>query len=191
MALSLLAGCEKGAKEGSESAGTTDEVKTEVAESEPITQIPDTDELSEFEKLAKAYIRPYFDEAGSVTEKTVSPGDYFDIWIVAEFSRDYPVNAAEFRLIMPEGVSLMGHTQNDSILVYMGKPEHDVMMAFHCSNGPKMWMVKYNCKASEDFNGGTVQVAQGSDLNYLGFTMCDADHTMIRATAGQAAIRRR
>ena len=156
---------------------------------EPITMIPD-EEFSEFEKLAGASLRPYFDEAATQTEISVSPGDYFDMWVIAEFEKTHPMSACEYKLDIPEGIDILGTTHSDSIVITMGKADRDFMAAFRCAHGPKMWVVKYQCKVGDDFKGGKVMTTKGQDLNFLGFTMCDAAKTMIRARPGEATITR-
>jgi hypothetical protein len=168
---------------GDETAGEESAAKT----SKPVQMIPD-EEFSEFEKLAKAYIKPYFDANGTQSEKTVKPGDIFELYIVSEFSEQYTMSAAEFKLVVPEGISVLASTNCDSTILNLGKYDVDFMIAFHCKSGPGMWLVKYQCKVDDGFKGGVIETQKGINMNFLGFTMCDVQKTMIKARPGKAVI---
>ena len=58
-----------------------------VPRGEPKSMIPG-EELSEMEQLANAKLKPYFDANASQTEKAVSPGDRFDVYMFAEYDKD-------------------------------------------------------------------------------------------------------
>lgn len=172
--------------------GKTDEAaqeRTQTAQKkEPIQQIPD-EGLTQFEKLADGYIRPCFDEAAQQTEKTIKPGDVFDVYVVAEFSTQYPMSTANYRLVLPEGVSVSAAANCDSTILTVGKFDDDFVIAFTCSTGPKMWLVKYICKSDPTFRGGTIEVQEGSTNKYLGFTMCDEEKTLVKAKPGKAVVK--
>ncbi len=154
---------------------------------EPVKMIPD-EEFTEYEKLAKAYIKPYFDANGTQTEKTVKPGDTIELYVVAEFSEDYTMSAGEFKLVVPEGLTILASTVCDSTILNLGKYDSDFAIAFHCASGPSMWLVRYMCKIEEGFMGGTIETRKGDNQNFLGFTMCDVQKTLIKARPGKATI---
>ena len=181
LVLGLTASC-GGA--GDETAG--DENATQTDE-QAVQMIPD-EEFSEFEKLANAFIKPYFDENGTQSEKTVKPGDRFDIYVMAEFSTQYSMSAAEYKLNIPEGITVMGSTNSDSTILNLGKYDRDFSIVFRCVSGPWMWLVKYQCFVEDGFKGGVVETEKGADLNFLGFTMCDVQKTMIKAKPGKAVL---
>ena len=145
--------------------------------------IPDAG-LSEFEKSAQGFIRPYFDPDGTVTSMDITPGSPFDVWVFAEFNDAFVMSGAEYKLLLPEGVSILSSAQSDSVIVTLGKPEVDFMVAFHCLDGPKHWLMKYICKADDDFQGGVIKTVQGDNLKFLGFVTCDVSKTEVRATGG-------
>lgn len=190
LALMVVVSCSTKEEEQADSE-VADAVQSESAialRGEPKTMIPG-EELSEMERLAQAYLKPYFDENASQTEKAVSPGDRFDLYVFAEYDKNYPMSAAEFRVVLPEGVSILSSTTCDSTILQFGNPEGDFMIAFHCSYGPKMWLVRYECGVDEAFGGGTIKTDEGMAMHYLGFTLCDVSKTLIRAKPGEAVLR--
>jgi hypothetical protein len=192
LALFVIVSCSKKEEDKAESepAGDAQGESAVALRGEPKAMIPG-EELSEMEQLAKAKLRPYFDENASVTEKALAPGDRFDLYVFAEYDKNYPMSAAEFRVVLPEGVSILSSTNCDSTILQFGNPEGDFMIAFHCSYGPKMWLVKYECSADESFAGGAVKTDEGMAMHYLGFTLCDVSKTLIRAEPGEAVLRRK
>lgn len=165
-----------------------EEAKTASEVKKPVQMIPD-EEITEFERLAKGYIRPYFDANATQTEKTVKAGEAFDLYVVAEFSPLYSMSAAEYCLVLPQGVTVTSSANSDSTILTLGKHEEDFMIAFHCTSGPKFWLVKYGCVAGAGTAGGTVSIEKGRNQGFLGFTMCDEPRTMIRAKPGQAVLK--
>jgi hypothetical protein len=180
--LSLVASCrgksEQAAKEQTQA----------LPKKEPIQQIPD-EGLTQFEKLANGFIRPGFDQSAEQTEKTVKPGDMFDLYVVAEYNPQIPMSTANYRLALPEGMSVVASANCDSTILTLGKYDDDFVIAFLCATGPKMWLVKYICKADPTFSGGTVEVQKGNDNHYLGFTMCDEQKTLVRSQGGKAVLK--
>jgi hypothetical protein len=184
--VAVLYSCGGGTDEGTQ----TQQTATQTQQRPPGTQaIPDQD-FSEFENLAAAYLKPYFDEAGTITSKKIEPGERFDVWLFAEFNELYPMSAAQWRIQMPAGTTIMSSLKSDSTIVMLGDAENDFMMAFNCFSGPRIWLMKYVCKASEDFAGGELETLPGNNLNFLGFTMCDATRTLIRGRGGKATLDR-
>jgi hypothetical protein len=191
MLVILICSCGGGKqKQKQESTSTKDTVTSAAEESPPIHMIP-PEGLSEFEKLINAYIRPYFDDKASVTEKSVAPGETFTVYIFGEFNEMYPMAGAEYKLSLPEGLEYVYETKSDSISMTLGKYSEDLMLAFNCANGPKFLMVKYVLKATDAFSGGDIETQEGDYKHFLGFSLCDEAATMVRAMPGKATLGRK
>jgi hypothetical protein len=173
---------------GGRDEGPAQQATKSSLEKKSVQMIPD-EEFTQFERLAQGYIRPYFDANATQTEKTVKAGENFELYVVAEFNPLYPMSAAEYCLVLPEGVTVMSSANTDSTILTLGKHDQDFMIAFKCSLGPKLWLVRYHCVASAGTAGGTVTIERGRIQNYLGFTMCDEQQTMIKAKPGQVTLK--
>jgi hypothetical protein len=188
--LVLVASCGKGdgGSKGSSGSGGGVTMDKPTNQTTPGQQaIPDAG-FSEYERTAAASIRPFFDANATISSIDVKPGSPFDVWIVAEFKDPFTMAGAEYKLVLPEGISMLSSMQSDSVIVTMGKHEVDYMIAFSCIKAPKEWLMRYTCKADEDFKGGVIETARGDNLNFLGFVMCDVSKTEIRATGGTAEV---
>ncbi len=189
MALVFLASCGKGDEAGSQTASND---ATPVVQERPPGRpaIPD-DEFSEEERIINASLRPFFDGEGTETEATIAPGEYFDIYVFAEYNEAFPMAAAEWRLLLPAEVSVMGEVRNDTTIANVGKYDQDFGIAFPCMADPRWWIVKYTCKAHEEFDGGEIELTRGTGLDFIGFVTCDNENTMIRAKGGTAVLKRK
>ncbi len=138
-----------------------------------------------------AAIKPYFDEMGTITEKSVSPGESFDVYVIAEYDEDVLMSAAEYRLILPAGVTINEAEETDSVLFRTGFPERDFVIAFRCTPGPRMILVKYLCKAQDNFAGGTVATEPGGDLSSIQCATCDFKPIVVNAEKGSAILKKK
>lgn len=190
LAVAVLGSCGKGNDQSTQTAQTTeqhDHATGQVERPKGKAMIPDA-EFSEFEEIAAARIRPSFNAEGTDTLKEIAPGDYVDIYVVAEFNELYTMSAAEYRIQLPPGISVMSWAKMDSVVITYGEHDRDFMLAFRCISGPHDWLIKYVCKASEDFAGGEIITLPGANLDFLGFTMCDATRTLVRGRGGKATL---
>lgn len=167
-----------------------DEDATKTVQSEPRQAIPD-DGPSEFDKLMQAKIVPYFDKAGTVTEKEVAAGEEFDLYVFGEYNKMYPMSAVEYMLALPEGIEVLTEAKSDSAVMSVGSYKSDFMMTFRCAEGPKFMLMRYRCKVKAPFAGGDIEIQEGSVHRFLGFTLCDDARTMVAAEPGKAVIRKK
>lgn len=188
LVLGLLVSCSGEKKQ--KSAESEDASTVMTGKGEPVQAIP-SDDTSEFDKLMQAKITPYFDAEGTVTEKAVSPGDDFVLYVFGEFNEMYPMSATEYMLALPEGMEILTEAKSDSAVMSVGSYKTDYMMTFRCSKGPKFMMMKYSCRANTAFAGGEIETRQGSVHHFLGFTLCDDARTMVAAQPGKAMLTRK
>jgi len=172
-------------KESETAATSTTESATESHSDAPRQMIPDTPDKPE----VHAAIRPFFDDKGLVTEKTISPGDKFEVFIFAEYKENISMTAAEYKLVMPSGVSILMAAETDSSTLRSGKPEEDFMIAFKCAPGPKVFLVKYSCQASQSFAGGDIQTAEGDLSKFIGLVTCSHTPEQYTADTGKAVLK--
>jgi hypothetical protein len=155
----------------------------EQSSEQPKQMIPDTED-----ETALAAIKPYFDENGTVTEKSISPGDRFDVFVFAEYEESESMSAAEYKLILPEGINIMASFETDSTTLQSGQPLKDFMIAFRCNPGPRAFLVKYTCLAGPDFAGGSIQTAAGDRSKFIGLVTCGHSPKQFTAEHGQAVL---
>ena len=101
-------------------------------------------------------LQPFFDEAGTVTELAVTPGENFKLYVCAQF----PVgmaNAAQFRLVAPDGVQLVKQTEVYGKTLTMGEWDRNFAMVFPCMEGVKrVHLMEFEFSTPADFSGGEI-----------------------------------
>jgi hypothetical protein len=187
MALAVLvftAAC-GGGDEG-ETQVADNSTETQIAEDRPSRQgIPDEDP-DDYVNSAEARLFPAFDSAGETAAKSVAAGEVFDIYVIGRFSELFAMAGAEYKMSVPDGITVLGATQTDSVIITMGKPDVDVSIAFRCMQGPGDWISKYVCKVDDGFAGGDVELFEGDNMHFMGFVTCDnKDQIPARTTAAK------
>lgn len=140
------------------------------------------------------FLRPYFDENGTVSELAVAPGETFTVFVVAEYEKPYSMSAAEFSLAVPAGVSVKEIANFMEKALTMGEYKTDYVMAFGCQPPRKFYLVKFVCSAEAEFAGGSIKTAPGinvRDESYLGFVSCEPQIEKVPATGGTATLTRK
>lgn len=140
------------------------------------------------------FLRPFFDEQGTVSELAVAPGEPFAVYVVAQYEKPYSMSAAEFSLELPEGVTVLEEIKFFEKALTMGQYDTDFVMGFSCEPPRKFYLMKYMCSTGTDFAGGVVKTLPGvneRDQSYLGFVSCEPQVEKISATGGTATLTRK
>lgn len=138
------------------------------------------------------YLNPYFDDAGTRTELAVKPGEPFRVHIFGETVEPYSTNAIQYRIVLPEGIDVMGTNEFEHKSVSTGDPRVNYMLAYDCQPAGRLRLVTYICNATPEFKGGEIQVQEGlpaTGINFIGFVSCE--FVELRATGGSATLTRR
>jgi len=136
-------------------------------------------------------IKPYFDAYASSTERAVSPGDGFELYVFLGYPDPYHVNALEYRLEMPAGVNIVAESKFDSHALTIGNPMEDFSMAYQCMPPGKFFVMKYECQAGPDFTGGEFRTTPGVNKYgklFLGVVTCQGEAEKIPAQGGTAVL---
>lgn len=149
---------------------------------EPVTSMP----------LEGLFIKPYFDEKGTVTEMSVAPGQEFAIGVWAETAEPYTTNAAQYRLDLPPGVRVTSVAEMEAKSVSMGNYAENFQIAYACQPSGRFRIVKYLCVAEPGFMGGEVKIDTGLDAQgtpFVGFSTCD--YQLAPSSMGSAILKKK
>lgn len=142
--------------------------------------------------LEGLFIKPYFDDAGTVTEKSVAVGEKFSIGVWAETAAPYTTNAAQYRLELPPGVRVTSVAELAAKSVSMGNFAENYQVAYDCQPSGRFRLVEYLCVTDPGFMGGEVKVLNGVDLQgspFVGFSTCDFQ--LAPSGTGSAILKRK
>lgn len=138
-------------------------------------------------------IKPYFDEDATLTQRAVSPGERFELYIVLGYPDPHHVNALEYRLEFPAGVSIVAESKFDHNALTIGDPLEDFSIAYRCIPPGKYYVMRYECEVGEEFAGGEIRTTPGVNKYgnlFLGVVTCDGDPVKVPAEGGIALLSR-
>jgi hypothetical protein len=176
-------GCGQKKEEAASTQEQTAAAKDDSKESRPA--IPDHKEAL----TGVPTLKPYFDENGTLTEKTVSPGETFDLYVIIGCGENDQITAAEYKLSLPKGITISREFDTDSLTMKSGKPEQDLWVAFKCSPGPKILLNRYACMVEDGFAGGSIATTEGEMSKFIGVVDCGPDPVQIPAEKGTAVLK--
>lgn len=136
------------------------------------------------------YLSPFFDDEGRQTELTVKPGQQFKVNIFAETVEPYTTVAFQCRVMLPEGVRVLGTDEFEQKNISTGNYAVNYMMQYDCHPVGRFRVVTYLCVAEPGFKGGEVRVLEGilgSGISFIGFVSCEL--VELRATGGVATLK--
>jgi hypothetical protein len=185
----LMSGCSKkeeratqepGGQSAAEMLPDTSGDKHEVI---PSSDVPET-------PIEGLSLNPYFDEAGTQTELSVSRGGQFKLYIMAQTVEPYPTLSAQLRLAVPPGISVLYTVETPKKLSSLGQYDFNYMVAYDCTPPGRFVVVSYVCQVGDDFQGGEILVQPGflaDNSSFLGFATCE--FVEVRASGGKATLR--
>lgn len=191
----VFTGCaEKEEAAGGHETQTASEASshTDSHEGESQSMIPDKVEPPTSTK--DVYLRPFFDEQGTVTEIAAAPGETFTLYIHAEYKEPYHMSAAEFSFQLPAGIKIISTKKFLDRVVSVGEHTKDYILAFGCEPPRKFFLVKYTCTVDDAFTGGTIELApgvSGTGEEYFGFVSCKPGTQKIPAEGGAVTLKKK
>ena len=195
-ALLFAAGC---SGEGDDAGGATETAQTP-AQSPPTTPPSTQGRAAIPEQIAgpaadDVVIQPFFDVGGNSTTLAVAPGENFSFYVFAEYAEPFHMTAAQYRVVLPAGVSILHEVKFSDRALTMGSYTESYSMAFECHKPGKWFLVKFNCLADDTFDGGKIEIvkavpAQGDP--YLGFVSCNTETPeKIPANGGSVSLNKK
>ena len=131
----------------------------------------------------------YFDEKG--TKRTLDldrDAREFDVWVIVHFPEEMQVAATEFKLELPEGVSIVNDRYNMDRTLSMGTFEHGLAERFPCTPGPMMVIHTLTLRAETPLENASIGLAPSENGNFIGVAECEEGYPRARARAYRALI---
>jgi hypothetical protein len=187
----LTIGC-GGNEETTESrAGIPEKATTTSAQESPGRQAIPPEMPDAVEGLS---IAPFFDEAGTVTELAVAPGELFNVYIVVAHP-GYEMSSAQWRMTIPDGVTMLGETRLFEHSLSIGDYDNIFAVTYPCQTSSEPYaVIKYNCMVTPEFQGGTIETVKAVSMHeekdppFIGFATCGVERDMVPAHGGTATL---
>lgn len=182
----LIAGC-SGESADSDSAGGDASIPssdTEPAEGTGTQRIPD--EVPPATSTEGIELALYGDESGSVTELAVTPGETFDIYMMALVEGTIRISAAQYRLELPDGITIFAEHKIIDRSMTIGDALENFNIAFRCVDPGIIALMRYTLESSDDFSGGEISVLEGIPPDspaFRGIVTCPDDGRPLKLPA--------
>lgn len=131
----------------------------------------------------------YFDEKG--TKRTIDLGrgdNEFDVFIIVHFPEEMQIAATEFKLTLPEGVSIVNDKYNMNRTLSMGTFEHGLAERFPCTPGPMLLIHTLTLQAETPLENASIGLAPSENGEFIGVAECEENYPRARARAYRAVI---
>ncbi len=131
----------------------------------------------------------YFDEKGTLRTLSLDGKQQeFDVYIIISFPADIEIAAAEWRLELPEGVSLINDKYILRRTIAMGLMDHGLSERFPCVSGPACILHTLTLHTDRELKNAEIAVLPSEEGEFLGVAECIEGYPRIRATSYRGVV---
>lgn len=131
----------------------------------------------------------FFDEKGTQRTLALGPNQQeFDVFIIISFPVDIEIGAAEWRLELPEGVTMINDKYILDRTISMGLMKHGLSERFPCVGGPTCILHTLTLHTDRELKNAEVAVLPSKDGEFLGVAECIEGYPRIRATSFRGVV---
>lgn len=131
----------------------------------------------------------FFDEAGTRRTLELDRGTReFDVYIIINFPADMEIAAAEWRLELPVGVTVVNDKYIMDRTIAMGKMDYGLSERFPCMSGPSCILHTLTLHTDGELKNAEIAVMPSKDGEFLGVAECIEGYPRIRATSFRGVV---
>lgn len=131
----------------------------------------------------------FFDE--NATKRTVRLGSdetQTVVYIVVHFPETMHISAVEYRIVLPEGVTIDSDKFYEKRAALLGTFETGISETFPCVPGPKLVLHALTLNIPRGLSNAELAIMTDPKGDFLGVVMCDETLTMVPAASYKAVI---
>ncbi len=131
----------------------------------------------------------FFDESG--TKRTLKLGrnqKEFDVYIIVQFPEDMEIAAVEWRLVLPEGVTIVNDKYVMERSLVMGVMEHGISERFPCAGGPAFLIHTLTLNTDTKLENAEIAIMPSEDGDFLGIAECIEGFPRMRAISYKGVV---
>ncbi|HUV36857.1 MAG TPA: hypothetical protein VMX58_07965 [Patescibacteria group bacterium] len=131
----------------------------------------------------------FFDEKG--TRRTLDldrDQKEFDVYIIINFPEDIEIAAAEWRLELPEGISVINDKYILNRTISMGLMDYGLSERFPCVSGPSCLLHTLTLRTDRELKNAEIAVLPSTEGEFLGVAECTEGYPQIRATSFRGVV---
>lgn len=131
----------------------------------------------------------FFDEEGTKRILTLGKDQKeFDVYIIVSFPEEMEIAAVEWRIVLPEGVSIVNDKYYFERHMTYGQMEHGLSERFPCVKGPKLLLHVLTLRTEKELKNAEVAVMSSEESEFLGVAECKEGFPRARAAAYKAVV---
>ncbi len=131
----------------------------------------------------------FFDPEGTKRTLELGPKEReFTIYIFIHFPEYLEINAAEFRLELPEGVEITNDKYYEKRNLSMGRFDPGISEAFPCVTGPKILLHTLSLQAKGKLENAVLSILPHESSEQVAVTKCAEGYPVIKASAYLAVV---
>ncbi len=131
----------------------------------------------------------FFDESGTKRTLKLSRNQKeFDVYIIVQFPEDMEIAAVEWRLVLPEGVTVVNDKYVMDRTLVMGMMEHGISERFPCVSGPTFLIHTLTLHADTKLENAEIAIMPSEEGDFLGIAECVEGFPRMRAISYRGVI---
>ena len=131
----------------------------------------------------------YFDAEG--TKRTIKLDRdvrEFDVHVIVHFPEEMQIAATEFKLILPDGVSIVNDKYSQDRVMSLGTFDGGLSERFPCRPGPMMVVHTLTLRADKPLENAIIGLGPSENAQFIGVAECEEGYPRARARAYRAVI---
>lgn len=130
----------------------------------------------------------FFDKECTRRTISVRGSKQVNLYVALDFPDSMQIAAVEFRLLLPEGVTIENDKYYDKRTLVLGTFDYGISEAFPCIQGPHFILHVLTLNVPAGLKNAEISFLPSVEGNFLGVAMCDEEHTMVSASGYKAVI---
>lgn len=130
----------------------------------------------------------FFDAEGTKRTINVKGAKETKLYIIVSYPAAIQIAAAEWRLVLPEGVEIRSDKSYERRVALLGTFEHGLSETFPCVAGPKLVLHELVLGVPAGLKNGEIAIMPSHDGKILGVATCDDTYPIVQASAYKAII---
>ena len=131
----------------------------------------------------------FFDEGGTKRTLTLDGGaTQTKIYLFVNFPETMKISAVEYRLSLPQGVTLENDKFYEQRVALLGTFEDGISETFPCAAGPKLLLHTLTVNVPSGLKNAEFAILSSKDNDFLGVATCDEGLPMLEGSSYRAVM---
>jgi hypothetical protein len=131
----------------------------------------------------------FFDQEG--TKRTLHLADdakEFIAYIIIKLPDYLEINAVEYQLELPEGLTIVNDKYLEERTIVMGHFDHGISEAFPCMTGPQIVLHELTFRTAGPLDNAVIGIAPHRQSKQVAVTKCSEGYPIIKVSAYRAVV---